>query len=113
MHTVDKLGTKVVRDSEQFLNLNGTYSDCWQRKDVWFYLRLIVRASHLYMLLCCVLAIICAVTGMYAKITIVTIGTIRVYGSKESAVSFDELETWRETVLLPTLARYSPNDIYR
>ena len=24
----------------------------------------------------------------------------------------DELETWKETVLLPTLARYSPNDIY-
>ena len=78
MHTVDKLGTKVVRGSEQFLNFNGTYSDCWQRKDVWFYLRLIVRASHLCMLLCCVLAIICVVTGMYAKITIVTIGTIRV-----------------------------------
>ena len=24
----------------------------------------------------------------------------------------DELETWKEMVLLPTLARYSPNDIY-
>ena len=24
----------------------------------------------------------------------------------------DELETWKETVLLPTLAKYSPNDIY-
>ena len=24
----------------------------------------------------------------------------------------DKLETWKETVLLPTLARYSPNDIY-
>ena len=33
-------------------------------------------------------------------------------GSKESAASHDELETWKETVLLPTLARYSPNDIY-
>ena len=33
-------------------------------------------------------------------------------GSKESATSHDELETWKETVLLPTLARYSPNDIY-
>ena len=35
-----------------------------------------------------------------------------VYGSKESAAPNDELETWKETVLLPTLARYSPNDIY-
>ena len=33
-------------------------------------------------------------------------------GSKESATPHDELETWKETVLLPTLARYSPNDIY-
>ena len=33
-------------------------------------------------------------------------------GSKESAVPHDELETWKETVLLPTLARYSSNDIY-
>ena len=33
-------------------------------------------------------------------------------GSKESAAPNDELETWKETVLLPTLARYSPNDIY-
>ena len=33
-------------------------------------------------------------------------------GSKESAASHDELETWKETVLLPTVARYSPNDIY-
>ena len=33
-------------------------------------------------------------------------------GSKESAAPHDELETWKETVLLPTLARYSPNDIY-
>ena len=33
-------------------------------------------------------------------------------GSKESAAPYDELETWKETVLLPTLARYSPNDIY-
>ena len=32
--------------------------------------------------------------------------------SKESATPNDELETWKETVLLPTLARYSPNDIY-
>ena len=33
-------------------------------------------------------------------------------GSKESAAPHDELETWKETVLLPNLARYSPNDIY-
>ena len=33
-------------------------------------------------------------------------------GSKESAAPHDELETWKETVLVPTLARYSPNDIY-
>ena len=33
-------------------------------------------------------------------------------GSKESAAPHDKLETWKETVLLPTLARYSPNDIY-
>ena len=33
-------------------------------------------------------------------------------GSKESAAPNDELETWKETVLLSTLARYSPNDIY-
>ena len=33
-------------------------------------------------------------------------------GSKESATPNDELETWKETVLLPTLARYSLNDIY-
>ena len=33
-------------------------------------------------------------------------------GSKESATPHDELETWKETFLLPTLARYSPNDIY-
>ena len=33
-------------------------------------------------------------------------------GSKESAAPHDELETWKETVLLPTFARYSPNDIY-
>ena len=33
-------------------------------------------------------------------------------GSKESATPHDELETWKETVLLPTLASYSPNDIY-
>ena len=32
--------------------------------------------------------------------------------AKESAAPHDELETWKETVLLPTLARYSPNDIY-
>ena len=32
--------------------------------------------------------------------------------SKESAAPHDELETWKETVLVPTLARYSPNDIY-
>ena len=33
-------------------------------------------------------------------------------GSKESAAPHDELETWKETGLVPTLARYSPNDIY-
>ena len=33
-------------------------------------------------------------------------------GSKESAIPNDELETWKETVLLPTLTRYSLNDIY-
>ena len=33
-------------------------------------------------------------------------------GSKELAAPNDELETWKETVLLLTLARYSPNDIY-
>ena len=33
-------------------------------------------------------------------------------GSKGSAAPLDELETWKETVLLPTLSRYSPNDIY-
>ena len=33
-------------------------------------------------------------------------------GSKESAALYDELETWKETVLVPTLSRYSPNDIY-
>ena len=33
-------------------------------------------------------------------------------GSKESAAPHDELETWKETVLVPTLARYSPNNIY-
>ena len=30
-----------------------------------------------------------------------------------SQPTHDELETWKETVLLPTLARYSPNDIYK
>ena len=33
-------------------------------------------------------------------------------GSKESASLNEELEIWKETVLLPTLVRYSPNDIY-
>ena len=33
-------------------------------------------------------------------------------GSKESAAPHDVLETWKETVLVPTLSRYSPNDIY-
>ena len=33
-------------------------------------------------------------------------------GSKESAAPHDELGTWKETVLVPTLARYPPNDIY-
>ena len=37
---------------------------------------------------------------------------ICICGSKESAAPHDELETWKETVLVPTLARYSPNDIY-
>ena len=32
--------------------------------------------------------------------------------SKESATPHDELETWKEMVLVPTLARYSPNNIY-
>ena len=32
-------------------------------------------------------------------------------GSKEYTAPNDELEMWKETVLLPTLARYSPNDI--
>ena len=30
----------------------------------------------------------------------------------ESDAPHDELETWKETVLVPTLARYSQNDIY-
>ena len=33
-------------------------------------------------------------------------------GSKKSATPNDRLETWKETVLLSTLARSSPNDIY-
>ena len=33
-------------------------------------------------------------------------------GSQESATPHDELETWKETVLVPNLARYLPNDIY-
>ena len=33
-------------------------------------------------------------------------------GSKESAAPLEELENWKESVLLPTLSRYSPNDIY-
>ena len=33
-------------------------------------------------------------------------------GSKESAAPNDELETWKETVLLPTLASYALQDIY-
>ena len=33
-------------------------------------------------------------------------------GSKESAAPQDELETWKETVLLPTLAGYESHDIY-
>ena len=32
--------------------------------------------------------------------------------NKESAASTEQLETWKETVLLLTLARYSPNDVY-
>ena len=35
-----------------------------------------------------------------------------IYGSKESTAPNDGLETWKETVLLQTLARLSPNDIY-
>ena len=31
---------------------------------------------------------------------------------KESATQADELEEWKETVLLPTLEGYSPSDIY-
>ena len=33
-------------------------------------------------------------------------------GTKESATSFDKLEEWKETVLLPTLEGYSTKDIY-
>ena len=33
-------------------------------------------------------------------------------GSKELAAPNDELKTWKETVLLPILARYSQNNIY-
>ena len=33
-------------------------------------------------------------------------------GSKESVAPHDELETWKEMVLVPTLARYSLNNIY-
>ena len=33
-------------------------------------------------------------------------------GTKESATPNDELEKWKETVLIPTLAGYSPQDIY-
>ena len=32
--------------------------------------------------------------------------------AKSQLPPHDELETWKETVLVPTLARYSPNDIY-
>ena len=32
--------------------------------------------------------------------------------SKESVAPLEELENWKESVLLPTLLRYSPNDIY-
>ena len=32
--------------------------------------------------------------------------------TRQSVVAKSELEIWKETVLLPTLARYSPNDIY-
>ena len=31
---------------------------------------------------------------------------------KESATQADELEEWKETVLIPTLESYSPSDIY-
>ena len=31
---------------------------------------------------------------------------------QESATQADELEEWKETVLIPTLESYSPNDIY-
>ena len=34
-------------------------------------------------------------------------------GSKELAAPLEELEAWKETVLLSTLSGYSPNDIYK
>ena len=64
--------------SDYVLNLNGKFSDCWQRKDTCLLLRLSVRCSDLHMLLRCVFDIFCALRGMYAQITIVTIGAIRV-----------------------------------
>ena len=33
-------------------------------------------------------------------------------GTKESATSTDQLEEWKETILIPTLLDYSPRDIY-
>ena len=35
-----------------------------------------------------------------------------VCGTKESATPKDQLEEWKETVLIPTLEGYSPSDIY-
>ena len=64
--------------SDYVLNLNGKFSDCWQRKDTCLLLRLSVRCSALHTLLRCVFDIFCALRGMYAQITIVTIGAIRV-----------------------------------
>ena len=43
METVSKLANKVVRGSQPLLNFNGTYSGCWQRKDMSLLLRLSVR----------------------------------------------------------------------
>ena len=78
METVSKLANKVVRGSQPLLNFNDTYSGCWQRKDMSLLLRLSVRGLVLHTLLRCVFDIFCALAGMYAKITIVTIGAIRV-----------------------------------
>ena len=73
METFSKLANKVVRGSQPLLNFNGTYSGCWQRKDMSLLLRLSVRGLVLHTLLRCVFDIFCALAGIYAKITIVTI----------------------------------------